>query len=382
MLRGFVAKARTFPVMRRSRAIACLWGLAGLFAVTAASAQDKWDDPGPYYYKGYDYGSQALEGPLWVFMNRGFDVLQDQTGLRGRDIFAQDYSVDAKNVAKNLINPFPAIKARGWGVFLRQEIFPLSWTPTTARWVPNYGLHLVGGGTTYVALVEWFRANDVAAPEVLSAGTLLASAFLNETLENKGVVGYNTDAIADFFFFDIGGILLFSMDWPKKLFSRFLIVSDWSMQPAFTYPDFELHNQGNYFAVKFPIPYLERLRLFAHIGLGTLGGLSYKLDSQYSISAGVGNMATRLVPTSKTNADNDVVFAKAAGIFVDRNESLLASLRVVDVQDYTVNFNLYPNAFGAPNLGLWSVVDRSGHYIVGASFTHTMGLGFGIGSLH
>jgi hypothetical protein len=371
--------------MKPFRSIASALGIAAFLGVTSAFADPALapaSDGPPYFYKGYDYGSQALEGPLWVFMNRGFDVLQDQTGSRGRDIFAQSYQVDAKNVGKNLLNPFPAIKARGWGRFLREEIFPLSYTQSTARWVPNYGLHLVGGGTTYVALSEWFQANQVPAPGVFSAGTLLASAFLNETLENKGVVGYNTDAIADFFFFDIGGIILFSFDWPKILFSQYIIVSDWSLQPAFTYPDFFLHNQGNYFAVKFPIPYFNALRLFASIGLGTLGGLSYKFDREYSVSAGVGNLATRLVPTSTTNADNDVVFAKSAGLFLDRNDSLLACLRVTDVPDYTFDFNLYPNSFGVPGLGLWSVVDRNGHFIFGASFSHTMGLGLGVGSLN
>jgi hypothetical protein len=370
--------------MKLPRSLASITGIAVFLGATSARAEPSTapSDGPPYFYKGYDYGSQALESPLWVFLNRGFDVLQDQTGARGRDIFAQDYRVDAKNVGKNLVNPFPAIAARGWGRFLREEIFPLSYTQKSARWVPNYGLHLIGGGTTYVALSEWFQANHVPAPDVFSAGTLLASAFLNETLENKGVVGYNTDAIADFFFFDIGGIILFSFDWPKKLFSHYIIVADWSMQPAFTYPDFNLHNQGNYFSVKWPIPYFNDLRLFSTIGLGTLGGLSYKFDREYSVSAGVGNMATRLLPTSATNADNAVIFAKAAGIFLDRNESLLASLRVTDQEDYTVNFNLYPNAFRTPNLGLWGVVDRNGHFVFGASFSHALGLGFGIGSLN
>ena len=376
--------ARVHAPMKRPRSIASVLGIAAFFGIANAHAQPSPARPegAPYFYQGYDYGSQALESPLWVFLNRGFDVLQDQTGARGRDILAQDYRVDAKNVGKNLVNPFPAIKARGWGRFLREEIFPLSYTQESARWVPNYGLHLVGGGTTYVALSEWFRYHHVPAPEVFSAGTLLASAFLNETLENKGVVGYNTDAIADFFFFDIGGIILFSFDWPKVLCSKYLIVSDWSMQPAFTYPDFNLHNQGNYYSVKWPIPYLEQLRLFTTIGLGTLGGLSYKFDREYSISGGVGNMATRLVPTSATNADNVVIFKYAAGIFLDRNESLLASLRLTDVEDYTVNFNLYPNAFGARELGLWGVVDRNGRFVFGASFSHSLGLGLGIGTLN
>ena len=333
----------------------------------------------PYFYKGYDYGSQALYGPLWVFLNRGFDVLQDRNG--SRSIFQQEYRHNGETVGRNLLNPFPALSQRGYARFFREEIFPISFTPGTARWVPNYTLHLVGGGVTYTGLTEWFRQNHVPAPRVFSAGTVLATAFVNETLENKGVTQYNTDAIADFFFFDIGGIILFSFDWPNELFSRYLIVADWSLQPSFTYPNFDLHNQGNYFAVKAPLPFTSRLRLFATMGLGTLLGFSYKVDSQYSVSGGAGTMASRLIRTSQKNADNDVEFASQAGLFVDRNNSLLASLRVTNVQDYFIQFNLYPNAFAVPELGLWTVVDKGGHFVTGVSFSKSFGVGAGIGTL-
>jgi hypothetical protein len=360
-----------------------LAGLFGLTALTSAASALASDDPAaapePYFYQGYDYGSQALYSPLWVFLNRGFDVLQDRSG--SRSIFQQEYRVNGETVGKNLIDPIPAISHRGWGRFFREEIFPLSYTKTSARWVPNYTLHLIGGGTTYTALSEWYEAHGVPGPHWFSAGTLLASAFMNETLENKGVVGYNTDAIADFFFFDIGGIILFSFDWPNRFFSHELIVSDWSLQPSFTYPNFDLHDQGNYFAVKWPIPWFPRLRLFAYMGLGTLGGLSFKVDSQYSVSASAGTMASRLVSTSLNNADNDVDFAKTAGLFLDRNESILASVQVTNVLDYFIRLNLYPNVFTTPELGMWAVIDKTGHFVAGVSFTKALGVGAGLGTL-
>jgi len=333
----------------------------------------------PYFYQGYNYGSQALYNPLWVFLNRGFDVLQDRAG--SRSIFQQEYQHNGENVLENLVNPIPSITARGWGRFLREEIFPLSYTKNSARWVPNYTLHLVGGGMTYTMLAEWYEAHGVPGPHWFSAATLLTTAVLNETLENKGVVGHNTDAIADFFFFDIGGILLFSFDWPNEFFSKTLIVADWSLQPAFTYPNFDLHNQGNYFSVKYPLPLYPKLRLFAYMGLGTLFGLSQQVDSQYSISGGVGTMASRLISTSNTNADNDVAFAKSVGLFVDRNNSLLASVQLTNVQDYFFHFNIYPNAFATPELGLFGVVDKTGHFVFGVSFAHALGFGAGIGTL-
>ncbi|HEY5090871.1 MAG TPA: hypothetical protein VIK30_12920, partial [Polyangia bacterium] len=148
-----------------------------------------------YFYFGRDYGSEALYGPLWVFVNRGYDVLQDH--VAGRNIFDFDYRTNLGNVARNIGNPFPAISNDGWKTFLTEEIFPLSFTQSTARWTPNYSLHLIGGGMTYTSLREWFEDYDVPAPRVLSALTLMASAFINESLENKGVVGFNTDCIAD-----------------------------------------------------------------------------------------------------------------------------------------------------------------------------------------
>src|SRR3954466_14731155 len=103
------------------------WGTLSVPRTAAAQrALDAQPEPEPYFYKGYDYGSQALYGPLWVFINRGYDVLQDRSGSRA--LWDQEYRHNGETVGRNLINPFPAISARGWGRFFREEIFPLSYT--------------------------------------------------------------------------------------------------------------------------------------------------------------------------------------------------------------------------------------------------------------
>ena len=109
--------------------------------------------PTHHFYSGVDYGTQALANPLWVFVNRGYDVIQDH--IVGRDVFNLPYASNAANVGRNVVNPLPAISDDGWGKFLREEIFPLSYGNTTARWIPNYSLHLIGGGVTYAELDEW-----------------------------------------------------------------------------------------------------------------------------------------------------------------------------------------------------------------------------------
>jgi hypothetical protein len=334
-----------------------------------------------YFYFGRDYGSEALYGPLWVFVNRGYDVLQDH--VAGRNIFTFDYRTNMANVARNVANPFPAISADGWKTFLTEEIFPLSFTQRTARWTPNYSLHLIGGGMTYTSLREWFEDYGVPAPRVFSAVTLMASAFVNESLENKGVVGFNTDCIADIWVFDIGGIILFSFDWPNRFFSHTVIIADWSLQPSFTLPNGELHNVGNYFSAKWALPFYRRLSLFAWYGEASTGGLSFALNDDYSLSASVGGAAIHITNTATHSVENVVSFVPTGAIFLDRHNSLLASLQITNVDDYFIHFNIYPHAFTdrGPAVGVWGVVDKRARVAAGFAIGRPFGIGGGWSSL-
>ena len=338
--------------------------------------------PHRYFFHGYDYGSQAIFNPLTNGLNRGFDVLQ----IRGddRNPFTAIHEGDVRNVLDNIGHAYSRVSEEGRWKFTREEILPLSWSQDTMRWVPNYTLHLIGGGMTYTALREWYQDHDVPWAGLWSAVTLMSSALVNESLENKGSKGRNTDCIADMYFFDLGGILLFSFAPINRFFSETLVVSDWSMQPGITWPGTALNNQGNYFALKWSLPYVPALRLFGYIGLGSLFGLSYRLPSGVSWSVAAGLRSTRLINQSQVDLSNTVDLAASAGLFVDRNESLLASLVVSNVIDYFVSFNLYPNAIVRfePGLGLWTAVSKNGHFVVGLSATRTFGLGAGAGTVY
>lgn len=348
----------------------------------SAPAEDPQPSKRRYFFHGYDYGSQAVFNPLTSFLNRGFDVLQ----IRGaaRNPFEAVRGNDVRNVLDNLGHAYARVREEGGSRFVREEILPLSWSQHTMRWVPNYTLHLIGGGMTFTALREWYEDHDVPWAGLWSAATLMSSALVNEALENKGSSGRNTDCIADIYFFDLGGILLFSFAPINRFFSETIVVSDWSMQPGLTWPGTGLNNQGNYFALKWSIPYIPALRLFGYIGLGSLFGLSYRLPSGLSLSMGGGLRSTRLINQSQVDLDNTVDFAASAGLFVDRNESLLASLVVSNVIDYFVSVNLYPNAIVRfePGLGLWGAVSKNGHFVVGLSAIRTFGLGAGAGSVY
>jgi len=367
-------------MMRRRTAVALV-----AFALMSSESARAEDDPetGRHFYHGYDYGSQALYNPVYVLVNRGFDVLQLAPHTRG--VFDQRFLPNVRNVWDNVKDPFPAIKQRGWWTFTRQEILPLSWTTDTARWSPNYGLHLVGGGQTYAMLREWWLANDAGEVEAtaFAIGTLFTAAFINESIENADVIGYNTDCLADLYVFDVGGVILFSVEPIRKFASTWFNVLDWSLQPSITYPHGDLHNQGNYYAAKVPLPFYTRLRLFGYMGFSNMAGLSYKLDKQYSITAAAGGKVSHL--DSRTNVFvTDVINIKpTAAVFFDRRDSLLASVHVADVPDYFIQVNVYPNAFWKmePGLGFWGVLAQDGRFMGGVSITKMFGLGVGAGTL-
>ncbi len=354
---------------------------------TPAFAAGTAPDPAPkhrYFYKGYDYGSQALFNPLYVILNRGFDVLQ----LRptARNIWNQFYLRNVKNVWGSISDPGWAVGHHGgFEKFATQELLPLDWTEAGARWAPNYGLHLLAGGMTYTELREWFEDNGAPGPfvpAIFSIATLGLSAFINETLENNNANGPNTDAVADMLVFDVAGVLLFSVPGVNEFFSKTVILADWSLQPAIVLPKGDLHNQGNYFAIKWPVPFYDRLRLFGYMGFEDLGGLSFKIDGETSISA-AGGLRVATFQNAEINAVGNVIGVKpSAGIFIDKNNSLLASAHLSDVRDYFFRANVYPNAFfrTKQGLGFFTVVSRDGHVIAGVSFAHGLGLGLGAGN--
>lgn len=360
----------------------CPWIAAAAVALASSSARaDAPGDSDRAFYRGLGYGSESLYNPGWVLLNRGYDALQLRPAYR--QLYGQPFLLDARVVGRSMVSPFEAIDAHGWGRFVTQEILPLSYTTASARWAPNYGLHLIGGGQTYAELREWMLAHD-ASPFVataLSLATVFSAAFVNETIENNQRPGPNTDALADLYIFDLAGVILFSFDGVKRFFSRTIQVADWSLQPAFTFPRREIHNQGNYYALKWHLPFFPRLGLFGYIGMSTMGGVTVRLDGEHSLSAAAGIRISSVSSTFDERAIT-LVTRPTVAVFWDRNQSLLASVQVSDVQDYFVHVNVYPNAIvrSDPGFGLWTAVGRDGATVYGLSVAGSFGLGVGFSS--
>lgn len=363
----------------------CLLGLHTLIlalSVPAASQNNSIRNDSiavkPYYfYQGYTYGSQGMFNPLSIVLNSGYDICQLTD--HDRQMLKFPYETSAKNVFWNLGHPFKVIGEVGWWKFTRTELLPLTFSREGGQWMPNYILHVIGGGMSYVTISEWYRYHHVKCPKLLGFITLMAADILNETIENNGYVGANSDPIPDVYIFNFAGVALFSSEKVCRFFSRKLHMADWSLQPSLTLTDVSLYNCGQYYSYKWELPFERRLSLFTRMGMGTLIGLSWKFPNGAAISAGAGVRSGERYLLSETARQVTITTPFSIGVFYDKNNSLLASLQISNVSDYFINANVYPGLFriGKFSPGLWTVIDKKGVPAFGFTTRYTLGVGLG-----
>jgi hypothetical protein len=318
-----------------------------------------------YFYRNLPYGSEAVYNPVSVILNGSYDIIQMEN--RSREIFHLPYGQGIQNVFRNLASPFAMINEYGWWNFVKREVLPLSFNVNDGQWWPNYELHLIGGGMTSVMMAEWYEEHGFSSPMVWSISTMAAYHLLNEIVENGSYEGNNVDPIADIYLFDIGGILLFSSEPVRRFFSEELHLTDWSLQPSIALNNGTLQNNGQYFSLKWKLPFSESISLFHYFGLRGLFGVSRKFASGEAFSVGAGVRAVRLKLLDPDFFLLTTVLKWEVGLFYDRNNSLLASLFVGGAEDNPVTLNIYPGLLhiGDFSPGVWALYSRQYGFSVG-----------------
>lgn len=343
--------------------------LAILFTVLSNALHAQ--QPKPLFYHAYPYGSESAYNPLSLIVNSSFDILQI-TNCTNK-IFSIQYANGITNVWSNVSNPFSVVQQYGWNNFLKTEIFPTSLKLSNAQFWPNYQLHLIGGGISYVATAEWFESHNFKHPKTLSAVTMAFSHFLNEVVENNDYRGPTVDPIADLLIFDPLGILLFSIESVPRFFSETLHAADWSLQPLYFLKERTLLNNGQMFSFKYDIPSLSSWRLFYLNGIEGGLGVTYRISENDDVSICGGYSARELV-----NVDNNTgvrtlttSLVRTAGLFYDRNGSLLASLFLGGARGYRARLNIYPGlvSTGSFSVGFACLLNQNGSIIMGLSST-------------
>ncbi len=344
-----------------------------LLIIAASSRLGAQERPGPYYYHGRTFGSEALYNPASLIINGGFDILQSAT--HSRDLGTIQFGIGAKNLWRNLRDPFTQINKYGWKRFIGNEVFPLSAKIDQAQYFPNYTLHLLGGGMESRMMHEWYVAHEVPMPTLFTGLTIAAYHFVNEAVENASYRGPNVDPIADVYLFDVGGVLLFSSDAVAEFFSTTFQLNDWSGQPAYN-PTFNtLENQGQNFVMKYKLPFAERMSLFYYFGDSGLLGLSFLSGERDCISVGGGFVEKTLRNVDSTNGTRtlSIEMGLIGGVFYDRENSLMASLIVSDRINEKIKLNIYPGVFhiGPVSPGIFVSLGKGDQLIAGMTIRYS-----------
>lgn len=309
-------------------------------SLSASPAASDLGEPkhGPWYYNSLPYGSEALIHPVRLIINGGFGILQFDnhdnhlSNVRFRDGWHRVWA--------DLERPVRVIELHGWNDFLRREVLPISSSKRDAQYWPNYTLHLVGGGMSYVAMREWYEQHDVPHARMWASATLWSYHLLNEVVEADRRPGPTTDAIADLLVFDPAGVLMFSHDGVNRFFGSTLHLRDWSNQPAIDPVAGTIENQGQNFSIKVAIPSSDHWSVFYYFGNHGEIGLSYKRPNGSAFSVGGGLKAKDLIDIGDGIQTADLV--PSYGIFYDRNGSLLCSVTAATSSRYRLRMNVYP----------------------------------------
>ena len=333
-----------------------------------------------FFYNPEEVGSEALYNPLSVIANAGFDsfqIIEDRLPT-WKEVY---WSRSTTNVWRSATSPLPIINRFGWSRFLRQEIFPISFNINDAQYAPNYALHLIGGGMTFRKLSEWYDYNGFPVPVLWGAVTRMTYEFINESVENGPGTYLNEDCLPDMLVFQPLGMILFSFDDVSEFFSSTLNLNDWSQPVILTFAPFAVRNAGQNFVMKLALNQGHSTNLFFHFGDFAIVGLSLKTNSEDAISFGGGlaSIGVKDLPFQNEVHSNTVVPGGMAGIYYDRNNSLLASTVYSADQHCRLRLNLYPGLLpgSAFSPGLFVTFDSRGGIVAGLTTgVLPIGLGF------
>jgi hypothetical protein len=323
-----------------------------------------------YFYHALSYGTQAIYNPMNVIINGGYGILQIPQSIStmyGRKIFDYPYQEWGRNVWQTVGHPIGTINEFGWGRFITTELFPLTLNMQGNQWVPNYFLHVIGGGLHFRATEEWFHYHGFSAPRMWSIATMVLYHALSEVVENHGEEDLTVDHLADLLIFDPVGMVLFANDGVCRFFSEKLNLAEWSMQPAINFANGNLENMGQFYVVKYPVTGSKKWNLMIHFGLHGMAGFAHQWSEGRSLSLTGGFLVEDLVEIEPGGGERTLqgVLTWRAGIFYDLNNSLLASLMVSNVAENRVRLNVYPGVLRLGPISPGLFVSGSKEWVVG-----------------
>lgn len=332
-------------------------------------------------YTDRGFGSDAWGGPFDLLFNKGFAVAQWEN--RNRRIFDHDYGWGV--VASSVRDPAGAVeRAGGWREVLLVQALPFYWGGTrNPQWVTNWFGHVFEGGLAYRRLREWNEARGVPFAGWSAALVTMLAGAVNEAYETpppppgEPVLG-NAGIVMDLLFFDPLGIALFSSDRVARVVHE-AGVTLWPSQGSLVLNTGQLQNNGQSVVFKIPLP-RTRHEFFLRTGVGVEAGLSWNRRDGWDVSASLGMQSfTRHLDPGTWYESAE--FSLAAGLWLDHDDVLAASLTVDQRTDRRVALNLFPGMLRLRGMGIgaWVLVDAAGRPYLGVTGSSFAGLGLGLG---
>jgi hypothetical protein len=330
------------------------------------------DEEPAYFYKGLGYGSDASFNPASELVNGAFGVLQISSNWATLDEL--DLAHGLKITWQSITHPGRTVSAYGPAEFLTSEVIPGQFRWSGLQYVPNYHLHLIGGGARHRAFVEWYRAQGFAHPRWWAAATTVVHSFAVEAVEQNRARTTTVDPVADMLLFDPAGAVLFSFDRVARFFARTLNMSIWSGQPMYNPVQNAFENAGQNYALHFFFSKKHHVGIFQYWGMSDLFGVTVRRESGLDWSIGLGAAVAELREEAR-GTGMSAFYARLdwdAGVFLHENGSLLASVHVSESWMQRFRLNLYPGMVHWRGIspGLYLGV-RDSDVIFGVSFIST-----------
>jgi len=356
-----------------------------LAASSADSSATTLPDDGHEYFfnKGRDFGTDAYAGPFDVILNKGFAVAQWQG--RDREIFSFPYGWSA--VWASITRPGKAMEqAGGWGSVLKRHLIPFVADDEVreAQWVPNYFGHLIEGGMAYRRQLEWNRLHGVPFSTLSAVLVTQFAVIVNEAYETprgdpfvdeNGTAGLFVDAVI----MDPLGILLFHQDGVSRFFANRLGATIWPRQASIVFGGPRVINNGEAVVFRPKLWFTDAFRFFVRTGIGAQVGVSVPRDDGLEVGVGIGaeSYSRQLDSAGIESAE----FSLSAGIWIDRDGSLLFSLTWDEKTDRSLAIDVFPGvlSIAGTSFGAWFQFDRDYRPYFGVTGRRTMGLGIGLG---
>jgi hypothetical protein len=330
------------------------------------------DQEPAYFYKGLPYGSDASFNPASELINGAFGILQITGNWSTLDELDLTHGLDV--TWRSITHPGQTVRAYGTTEFVTNEVIPGQFRWSGLQYVPNYHLHLIGGGARHRAFVEWYRAHGFAHPGWWAAATTVAHSFAVESVEHHRARTTTVDPVADMLLFDPAGAVLFSFDRVARFFAHTLNMSIWSGQPMYNPVQNTFENAGQNYGLHFFFSKKHRVGIFQYWGMSDLLGVTVRRNSGLDWSVGLGAIVAELHEEER-GTGMSAFYARLdwdAGIFLHENGSLLASLHVSESWTQRLRLNLYPGmaTWRGISPGLFCGV-RGSDVVFGLSFVST-----------